>query len=122
MPNIVVDDDDVELLGRRQLAPGGVQPGLPLLLALRPPADEPSDELVPGRWREEDEEGVRHRLPDLAGALEVDLEEGEPPGRELLLDRAPRGVPYLARPWTTAHSSMSPAATIASNSSSETKR
>ena len=57
----------------------------------------------------------------LASALEVDLEHGQltlaaaraPPGRA--------GVPYLARPCTTAYSRNSPASTSRSNSASSTK-
>src|SRR6476619_4571595 len=86
MPNLVVDDGGVELLRCGELVLGGGQPGLALLLGLGAPAHEPSDQLLPAGGREEDEEGVGHGLADLAGALEVDLEQGHPPGGQRLLD------------------------------------
>src|SRR5688572_29159472 len=53
--NFVVDDGDVELALRGQLGSRGLEPALPLGLALGAAPDESAYELVPGRRLEEDE-------------------------------------------------------------------
>src|SRR5918993_204986 len=88
--NFVVDDGDVELALRGQLGPRGLEPALPLGLALGAASDEPADELVPGRRLEEDEQRLRHRLADLPGALEVDLQHRRVAGGQRELDGGAR--------------------------------
>src|SRR5690625_3294520 len=93
----VVDDDVVELLGRGELLPSGLQPADTLLGALGPAGQEPALQLLEGRRREEDEVGVRHGAADLARSLEVDLQQRRCPGAQLILHRtAGRPVPVLA--------------------------
>src|SRR6478735_3137277 len=87
--NFVVDDGDVELTLGRQLGPRGLEATLPLGLGLGAPADEATYELLPRRRLEEDEQRLRHRLADLARALEVDLQHRGVPGRQGQVDRTP---------------------------------
>src|SRR5690625_232502 len=75
----VVDDDVVELLGRGELLPSGLQTPHTLLGALGPAGEEPALQLFEGRRREEDEVGVRHGTADLPRALEVDLQQRRRP-------------------------------------------
>ena len=118
---VVVDHRDVELPLGGELDARGLEPPLALLPVLGAPADEPAHELVPRRRREEHEQRLRHRGPDLAGALQVDLEQRRAGPRRAPARPAARGVPYRCRPCTTAHSSIWPSATSRSNSASSTK-
>src|SRR5882757_11256554 len=73
LPNGGVHDRDVELLLGRQLKSSRLESALPFFGRFGPPADQPADQFVPARRGQEDEMRVRHRLPDLARALQVDL-------------------------------------------------
>jgi hypothetical protein len=61
--NVVVDDDTVELRLGGQLVPRAVSSRRSRSgLVPRCPPDEPAHQLVPARWREEDEKGVGPRV------------------------------------------------------------
>src|SRR6476646_3883030 len=102
MPNVVVGDDDIELARGGQLVPRGGQPNRALLLGLGAAADEPAHQLLPARRLQEDEQRLGHGPADLPGALQVDLEQGRPPGVQGFLDgparRAVLGAPVHHRP------------------------
>ena len=88
--HVVVHDHVVEPVPLRQLPVGLRQAPAILLLVLGPAGAEPALELVDGGRREEDQDRVRDRLPDLLGALDVDLEQDVLARVERLLDDRPR--------------------------------
>lgn len=90
--NFAVDDGHVELRLGGELLAGGRQPALAFLLVLGAAADQPADQLVPRRGLEEHEDSVGRGLPDLARALEVDLEQRGRPAANAS-STGPRGVP-----------------------------
>src|SRR6478609_237193 len=91
-PDVVVDHHVVELGLGRHLDLGGREPPRALLRVLRAAADEPADQLLHRRRGEEHELGLGHRRPDLARALQVDLQQRGLPGGQPLLDGPPGGA------------------------------
>src|SRR3954449_7217947 len=91
-----VDDRRVELVLGRELDARGVEAGLDDLGGLGATATQATLELLPARWREEDEQGVRHELPHLPRALHLDLQEHGVAGGEAVLHRAARGAVPVA--------------------------
>ena len=56
------------------------------------PADQPAHQFVPGRRQQEHQQRLRHRRPDRARALQIDLEQHALALRERRVDRRPRGA------------------------------
>jgi hypothetical protein len=75
VPHVAVDQGHVELVLGGELLARVLEPATHQVGVLGAAPGEPADQLVPGRRGEEDQGGVGHRGPDLAGALEVDLED-----------------------------------------------
>src|SRR4051794_15234420 len=71
----VVDDDARELVLRRELALGGAQARLDLLRLVGSAADQARAKRFERRRRDEDLDGLGHRLAHLARALDLDLEQ-----------------------------------------------
>src|SRR5690606_1339893 len=95
-PNVVVDDDDVELLRGRHLDLCGLQSATAFLTVLGAASDEPTDQLLPARGGKEDEERLRHRGPQLTCPLQVDLEQWHPAVGDRLLDGVSRSAVAVA--------------------------
>ena len=91
-----VDERHVELRLGRQLDPGGRQPALDRPRRLGAAADEPAHQLVPARRRQEDQQRLGHRLADLPGALQVDLEQHGSPAARRSSTGAARGAVAVA--------------------------
>jgi hypothetical protein len=100
-----VHQGDVELGLGGQLLPGHGEPPLHDRGVLGAPAGEPADQLVPGRRGQEHQLGPGHQRPDLAGALQVDLEHHGAAGSQVVEHRLARGaveVPGELRPLEQA--------------------
>src|SRR5699024_1152706 len=90
--NVVVDDGHVELGFSGQFGLRGGQSPLLLLGRFGAAPGQSGDEFVPAGRGAEDEPGVGHLLLDLAGSLQVDLEQRRDPLLESLAHRPGRGA------------------------------
>ena len=75
---------------------GRLQPALDHLGRFGAPPGEPAHQLLPGGRGQEHQLRVRHGLPDLPGALQVDLQEDRLTGLQPLQHRPPRRAVAVA--------------------------
>ena len=88
----VIDDDVIELVPVRHVAERIAQPARDHRLAVGAPVAQAPFELGQRRRQDEDGDAVRHRLPHLARALPVDLEQHVMSVGEYALDLAAAGA------------------------------